>query len=168
MGSGSEKKRRSSSASEVKIAKEKMEDSIDSPMEDEGSGDELKEKKNPKKRPRSSSAQSFGSENEKDKDSEKKEKKASEPSQRRTSILSDSQKKNGESELSQLHRTASIFLRNLAPTITKQEVESLCRKYNGFIRVAIADPQPEKRWFRRGWVTFKRHVNIKGKNCCRL
>ncbi|KAB7497435.1 Serrate RNA effector molecule-like protein [Armadillidium nasatum] len=60
-----------------------------------------------------------------------------------------------------LHKTASIFLRNLAPTITKQEVESMCRRYSGFLRAAIADPQPERRWFRRGWVTFKRDVNIK-------
>ncbi|XP_067011210.1 serrate RNA effector molecule homolog isoform X3 [Anabrus simplex] len=60
-----------------------------------------------------------------------------------------------------LHRTASIFLRNLAPTITKQEVEAMCKRYPGFLRVAIADPQPERRWFRRGWVTFERHVNIK-------
>lgn len=30
-----------------------------------------------------------------------------------------------------------------------------------FLRVAIADPQPERRWFRRGWVSFKRQVNIK-------
>ncbi|MCL4128029.1 UNVERIFIED_CONTAM: hypothetical protein GTU68_026595 [Idotea baltica] len=46
-----------------------------------------------------------------------------------------------------LHKTASIFLRNLAPTITKQEVEAMCRRYNGFLRAAIADPQPERRWF---------------------
>ncbi|ROT84562.1 arsenite-resistance protein 2-like protein [Penaeus vannamei] len=57
--------------------------------------------------------------------------------------------------------STSIFLRNLAPTITKQEVEAMCRRYNGFLRAAIADPQPERRWFRRGWVTFKRDVNIK-------
>lgn len=37
----------------------------------------------------------------------------------------------------------------------------MCRRYNGFLRAAIADPQPERRWFRRGWVTFKRDVNIK-------
>lgn len=60
-----------------------------------------------------------------------------------------------------LHRTASIFLRNLAPTITKQEVEAMCKRYPGFLRVAIADPQPDRRWFRRGWVTFERNVNIK-------
>ncbi|XP_054921876.1 serrate RNA effector molecule homolog isoform X2 [Dermacentor andersoni] len=60
-----------------------------------------------------------------------------------------------------LHRTCSIFLRNLAPTITKMEVEAMCKRYPGFLRVAIADPQPERRFFRRGWVTFERTVNIK-------
>ncbi|RWS06313.1 serrate RNA effector molecule-like isoform X1 [Dinothrombium tinctorium] len=60
-----------------------------------------------------------------------------------------------------LHKTASIFLRNLAPTITKQEVEAMCKKFPGFLRVAIADPQPERRFYRRGWVTFERHVNIR-------
>lgn len=29
------------------------------------------------------------------------------------------------------------------------------------MRVALADPQPERRWLRRGWVTFKRDANIK-------
>lgn len=60
-----------------------------------------------------------------------------------------------------LHRTSSIFLRNLAPTITKSEVEVMCKRYPGFLRVAIADPLLERRWFRRGWVTFIREVNIK-------
>lgn len=37
----------------------------------------------------------------------------------------------------------------------------MCKRYNGFLRVAIADPLVERRWFRRGWVTFKRDTNIK-------
>lgn len=37
----------------------------------------------------------------------------------------------------------------------------MCKRFPGFLRVAIADPQPERRWFRRGWVTFERQVNIK-------
>ncbi|KAF2880946.1 hypothetical protein ILUMI_25227 [Ignelater luminosus] len=48
-----------------------------------------------------------------------------------------------------------------APTITRQEVEAMCSRYDGFLRVALADPQPERRWMRRGWVTFKRDANIK-------
>ncbi|KOB74137.1 putative arsenite-resistance protein [Operophtera brumata] len=57
-----------------------------------------------------------------------------------------------------LHKTTSIFLRNLAPSITKAEVEA---RYGGFLRVALADPLSDRRWFRRGWVTFRREVNIK-------
>lgn len=60
-----------------------------------------------------------------------------------------------------LHKTTSIFLRNLAPTITKQEVEAMCSRYAGFLRVALAEPQPDRRWLRRGWVTFTRDANIK-------
>ena len=37
----------------------------------------------------------------------------------------------------------------------------MCRRYDGFLRSAIADPAPDRRWFRRGWVTFKRDVKIK-------
>lgn len=37
----------------------------------------------------------------------------------------------------------------------------MCRRYGGFLRVALADPLPDRRWFRRGWVSFKREVNIK-------
>merc|ERR1719154_729949 len=53
-----------------------------------------------------------------------------------------------------LHKTMSIFLRNLAPTITKSEVKGMCKRYEGFLRASIADPAPDRRWFRRGWVTF--------------
>jgi len=60
-----------------------------------------------------------------------------------------------------LHKVTSIFLRNLSPTITKQEVEAMCKRYPGFLRAAIADPSPERRWFRRGWITFERDVKIK-------
>merc|ERR1719219_3337835 len=54
-----------------------------------------------------------------------------------------------------------IFLRNLPPTVTKQEVEAMYRRYEGFLRSAIADPAPDRRWFRRGWVTYQRTVKIK-------
>ncbi|XP_023037964.1 serrate RNA effector molecule homolog isoform X2 [Drosophila willistoni] len=60
-----------------------------------------------------------------------------------------------------LHRTASIFLRNLAPSITKAEIEAICNRSPGYLRVAIADPLVERRWYRRGWITFSRDVNIK-------
>ena len=61
----------------------------------------------------------------------------------------------------ELYKTTSIFLRTLAPGVTKQEVEALCKRYPGFLRVCIADPAPDKKWVRRGWVTFRRDVKIK-------
>ncbi|KRZ10421.1 Serrate RNA effector molecule -like protein [Trichinella zimbabwensis] len=60
-----------------------------------------------------------------------------------------------------LHKTSSIFLRNLAPTITKQELEALFKRYPGFLRVALAEPLPDRRFYRRGWVSFRRDVNVK-------
>ncbi|KAI1898763.1 hypothetical protein AGOR_G00075720 [Albula goreensis] len=60
-----------------------------------------------------------------------------------------------------LHRTCSLFMRSIAPTISKAEIIALCRRYPGFMRVALSDPQPERRFFRRCWVTFDRSVNIK-------
>ncbi|RUS86506.1 hypothetical protein EGW08_005756 [Elysia chlorotica] len=71
------------------------------------------------------------------------------------------EKEEAEQKPRPLHRTNSIFLRNLACTITRQEVEAMCRRYPGFKRVALQDPQPERRFFRRGWVTFSKECNIK-------
>lgn len=100
---------------------------------------------------------------EKDEDGEKKSKAdEDEEQQDKTETIDlDKEKDPKEDGPKALHKTSSIFLRNLAPTITKSEVESMCKKYNGFLRVAIADPFVERRWFRRGWVTFRRDVNIK-------
>ncbi|MGH0187559.1 UNVERIFIED_CONTAM: hypothetical protein FKN15_025533 [Acipenser sinensis] len=52
-------------------------------------------------------------------------------------------------------------MRGLAPNISKAEIVALCRRYPGFMRVALSDPQQDRRFFRRGWVTFDRSVNIK-------
>ncbi|KHN86405.1 Serrate RNA effector molecule -like protein [Toxocara canis] len=60
-----------------------------------------------------------------------------------------------------LHKTSSIFLRNVAPSITVQEIETVCKRFPGFLRVGLADPLPERKFYRRGWVTFRRDVNIK-------
>ncbi|XP_017591900.1 PREDICTED: serrate RNA effector molecule homolog, partial [Corvus brachyrhynchos] len=46
---------------------------------------------------------------------------------------------------------------NPKPALSSQ----LCKRYPGFMRVALSEPQPERRFFRRGWVTFDRSVNIK-------
>lgn len=41
------------------------------------------------------------------------------------------------------------------------QIEQLCQRYTGFLRVGFAEPLGERRWFRRGWVSFQRDVNIK-------
>ncbi|XP_077171282.1 serrate RNA effector molecule homolog isoform X2 [Paroedura picta] len=69
--------------------------------------------------------------------------------------------KEGEPKPRPLHKTFSLFMRNIAPNISQAEIVSLFKKSPGFMRVALADPQPERRFFRRGWVTFDRSVNIK-------
>lgn len=60
-----------------------------------------------------------------------------------------------------LHKTCSLFIRNVAPNISKAEITALCKRYTGFLRVALSDPQPERRFLRKGYVTFDRGVNIK-------
>nr|CAB3266586.1 serrate RNA effector molecule homolog [Phallusia mammillata] len=61
-----------------------------------------------------------------------------------------------------LHRTHSIFMRNLPPSVTKQEIVNLCKRFPGFIRVAFSHPLEDRnRFYRRCWVTFDRSVNIK-------
>ncbi|KAM9728022.1 serrate RNA effector molecule homolog isoform 5-T5 [Menidia menidia] len=60
-----------------------------------------------------------------------------------------------------LHKTCSLFMRSIAPTISKAEIVALCRRYPGFLRVCLSDPHPERRFFRRCWVTFDRSINIK-------
>nr|XP_060635792.1 serrate RNA effector molecule homolog isoform X2 [Anolis sagrei ordinatus] len=69
--------------------------------------------------------------------------------------------KDGEPKPRPLHKTCSLFVRNIAPNISQAEIVALCKRYPGFMRVALSDPQPERRFFRRGWITFDRSVNIK-------
>nr|XP_023017860.1 serrate RNA effector molecule homolog isoform X2 [Leptinotarsa decemlineata] len=135
--------------------------------------EEPKQKKREKKRKRSYSGSSSGSsssssdsENEDNKgEKEEKEKEIEKEGEgekkKEDDIHSVDDDSNKPEKPKSLHKTTSIFLRNLAPTITRQEIEAMCSRYEGFLRVALADPQPERRWLRRGWVTFKREVNIK-------
>ncbi|UJR38183.1 hypothetical protein I4U23_030857 [Adineta vaga] len=63
-----------------------------------------------------------------------------------------------------LHRTLSIFFRHLAMQTTKEDLENICKNYSGFRRVCITDPAPERKFSRRGWVTFDHSVQIR--NIC--
>ncbi|XP_066841336.1 serrate RNA effector molecule homolog [Anser cygnoides] len=80
---------------------------------------------------------------------------------RRPPAAAKAKEKESEPKPRPLHKTCSLFMRNIAPNISQAEIVALCKRYPGFMRVALSDPQPERRFFRRGWVTFDRSVNIK-------
>lgn len=61
-----------------------------------------------------------------------------------------------------LHQTFSVFMRSLPPSVTRCDIVNLCKKYEGFMRVAFSQPlEDHNRFIRRCWVTFRRDVNIK-------
>ncbi|XP_031555255.1 serrate RNA effector molecule homolog isoform X2 [Actinia tenebrosa] len=60
-----------------------------------------------------------------------------------------------------LHKTYSLFMRNIPPSISKGDIAAICKRFTGFLRVALSDPSPDRRFYRRGWITFERSVNIK-------
>ncbi|CAB3999719.1 Hypothetical predicted protein [Paramuricea clavata] len=60
-----------------------------------------------------------------------------------------------------LHLTVSLFVRNVPPKISHYDIDSLCARYPGYMRVVLSDPAPDKKFSRRGWITFKPDVNIK-------
>jgi len=66
-----------------------------------------------------------------------------------------------------LHSTVSIHLRNVPVFVTKAELEGIFTKYDGYIRLALSDPNPERKWSRKGWATFIGGTNIKD-ICCKL
>ncbi|KAK9877907.1 hypothetical protein WA026_020131 [Henosepilachna vigintioctopunctata] len=152
--------------------KEKSEDKDDTEeKEDKETKPEIK-KDRKRKRSRSYSGSSSSSSSNSSDSEDEKEEKADEVKQEKEETNAADEKTKEEDKVETieeekpekpkaLHKTTSIFLRNLAPTITKQEVEAICARYAGFLRVALAEPQPERRWLRRGWVTFKRDANIK-------
>ncbi|VEN33580.1 unnamed protein product [Callosobruchus maculatus] len=152
--------------SEEKEKDEKME------VDEEGAGKKVPHNKAKKRKASysgSSSGSSSSSDSEEENENEKKDE-GEEKGEKDEKEVEDDKKKDDDAisveevtkpKSKSLHKTTSIFLRNLAPTITKAEVEAICSRYEGFLRVALAEPQPERRWLRRGWVTFKRDANIK-------
>lgn len=62
---------------------------------------------------------------------------------------------------SHLKRPLSIFMRTLQASVTKADLESICQRYPGFLRVAMSEPFPERRYARHSWATFEPSVNIK-------
>lgn len=151
--------------------KEKME-------EEEEEKKKEKKKKRGRKRKRSVSADS-GEGSASDSDSDQSEKDASDKDQSEKDQSDKDQSEHEEEDEANerrkerdrvkeapskprpLHLTTSLFIRGIPPEVSREEISTLCRRFPGFLRVALSDPQPERRFFRRCWVTFDRSVNIK-------
>lgn len=68
---------------------------------------------------------------------------------------------NNEEPKKQLHKTSSIFLSNLHPSINKQEIESLAKKFPGYMRLALSEPDQNNKFTRKCWLTFERNAKIR-------
>lgn len=60
-----------------------------------------------------------------------------------------------------LHKTSSIFLRTLPANITIEEIEQMFKQYPEFLRVAISEPQIDKKFLRKAWVSFERTFDVR-------
>ncbi|XP_067436492.1 serrate RNA effector molecule homolog [Thunnus thynnus] len=158
---------------EAKQNGEKQKDEEEEEEEEEEKKDEEEEEKTTKKgrkRKRSVSADSgegsasdsdsSHSDGEKEEDEEKEEEEEDGEDERRKERGKEREKE-APVKPRPLHLTTSLFIRSIPPEVSKEEITALCRRYPGFLRVALSDPQPERRFFRRCWVTFDRSVNIK-------
>ncbi|XP_010866589.1 serrate RNA effector molecule homolog isoform X1 [Esox lucius] len=109
----------------------------------------------------SDSDSSHSDKHEEEEDREEEEEEGEEGGERRKERQKERGREQAPPRPRPLHLTTSLFMRSLAPSISKEEITALCRRYPGFLRVALSDPQPERRFYRRCWVTFDRSVNIK-------
>ena len=66
-----------------------------------------------------------------------------------------------DEKVQELHKTSSVFLKSLQPKITHSELEAVCKRYPGYMRLSLSDPDPTKKWSRKGWITFERKSKIK-------
>lgn len=58
-------------------------------------------------------------------------------------------------------KTQSIFFKHLPVNVTRQDLEQIGSRYEGFKRASVSEPAPERRFQRRGWITFDSTVNIR-------
>lgn len=61
----------------------------------------------------------------------------------------------------QLHRTTSVFLNNLHPSITREEIETVAKKFPGYLRLALSPPDSNNKFARKCWISFHREAKIR-------
>jgi len=52
-------------------------------------------------------------------------------------------------------------MRGVPACVTRADLEAVCKRYPGFLRIAMSDPSSEKGFARRAWASFDHTVNIK-------
>jgi len=62
---------------------------------------------------------------------------------------------------SHVKRPYSLFMRMVAANVTRADLIGVCKRYPGFLRIAMSDPSSERRYSRRAWASFDHTVNIK-------
>jgi hypothetical protein len=60
-----------------------------------------------------------------------------------------------------LHITRSVYIRHLPPKIAAEDIVEICRTLPGYLRIAFADPDPNRGFERRGWVTYSHNTDIR-------
>jgi len=62
-----------------------------------------------------------------------------------------------------LHKPQSLFVRSLTPLITREDLLQVVKAQSlpGFLRLAMAEPLPDRKYYRRAWVTFAHNTDIK-------
>lgn len=60
-----------------------------------------------------------------------------------------------------LHKTTSVFLNNLSPKIKKSEIEEVAKKFPGFLRLALSEPDVNNKFFRKCWISYDRTAKIR-------
>ncbi|XP_065652189.1 serrate RNA effector molecule homolog [Hydra vulgaris] len=60
-----------------------------------------------------------------------------------------------------MKRPVSLFMRNIPSNVSRHDLVTVCERYPGYLRMALSDPSPDRRWARRAWATFEHLVNIK-------
>jgi len=65
---------------------------------------------------------------------------------------------------SHMKHSLSVFMRQVPANITRADLIGVCKRYPGFLRVAMSEPSAERRFARRAWASFEHDVNIKDIN----
>ena len=76
-------------------------------------------------------------------------------------VLDQSEDDIAEKGLKELHKTTSLFLKNVHQNVTMAELEEVCKKYPGYRRICISAPDPNKKWTRKSWITYERSAKIR-------